>query len=226
MNMTTSLAAAADAFSCDFYELRNVVDFENVNGAQKFRFELSLKSLQDWKAHGWTCDYRSRLQVAMDDITRMATAVVGNMPEIDRMPIGTQEQIILTNNGTRDALDFGWLAIQIQLHGRGCGKVLLTELWATAEAERQDAAAAIAPESQHAEDVEEDVDVETDGIATAPEKKLCSVALYYESVNGDGELIRSGFHYGDTRLSDKPFAALPVSVREQLQDLLDDANDA
>ena len=214
------LAAAADAFSCDFYELRNVVDFENVNGARKFRFELSLKSLQDWKAQAELIT--AAITAAMDDKPEWLLPLLA-ISKIDECRQYLTDHF--ENNGTRDALDFGWLAIKYNCMAEDVEKIA-TELWATAEAERQDAAAAIAPESQHAEDVEEDVEVETDGIATAPEKKLCSVALYYESVNGDGELIRSGFHYGDTRLSDKPFAALPVSVREQLQDLLNDANDA
>ena len=211
------LAAAADAFKCDFYALRNVVDYENVNGARKFRFELSLNSLKTWV----TCV--EMIQVAIENKPEWILPLLA-LPELDRCRSELKERHF-DEGATPDALDFGRLAIRYNCMAADVEKIA-TELWATAEAERQDAAAAIAPESQHAEDVEEDVEVETDGIATAPEKKLCSVALYYESVNGDGELIRSGFHYGDTRLSDKPFAALPVSVREQLQDLLNDANDA
>ena len=63
------LAVAADAFSCDFYELRNIVDYENKNGAQKFRFELSLKSLQIWRGRVVAMCIGDRPETRMDIAT-------------------------------------------------------------------------------------------------------------------------------------------------------------
>ena len=142
------------------------VDFENVNGARKFRFELSLKSLQDWKA-----------QVEL--ITIAITAAMDDKPEwlLPLLAISKIDECrqYLTdhfeNNGTRDALDFGWLAIKYNCMAEDV-EGIVTELGGAAEAERQDAAAAIAPESQHAEDVEEDVGVENRRYSDSPRKEI------------------------------------------------------
>ena len=139
------LAAAADAFKCDFYALRNVVDYENVNGARKFRFELSLNSLKTWV----TCV--EAIRVVITNKPEWILPLLA-LPELDRCRSELKE-LYFDEGGTPETLDFGRLAIRYNCTALDVEKIA-TELWATAEAERQDAAAAIVPESQHAEDTE------------------------------------------------------------------------